>query len=437
MIDKIQRYTQSLPTRSRYYLRLMLIIALFLGFTVVSFLINLQHIEKHTVGDTFLTNWISIKLFLAEGTDPYSSETRDVVNQYASAVLQREPVPETVVFNMPLFVVIFYLPFLFFDSFSHAYALWMTLIEGVLLGISFLSYHLVKPKIRMGWVLFLGALVSVAFSYYAYMILQSGSAFPITILFLMLGVWAVKKQADELAGVFFGFASINIHAIWLVLLFIIIWSIRMKRPRLAGWMVGTILLLGIASALVQPDWLLYYGRGMVRFGSQTSTSFLPSVLSAYYPGTFRRLGTVLMIAAGALLFSEWFIPRKQHFAAFYWTLLLTFVISQFFILWFEVEQLLLLTPVIGFVLILWVDRWKQKGFVVASIVMGGTYLLPWLVMSVQGLSNAQARFWLIVPLTFFLLANLYWVRWWLFRNTELWFEEAYLFDNPAKRDTLE
>lgn len=437
MIDKINQYSQSLPARSRYYLRLFLVAAVLGLFIFVSFFINLQLAKDHTIGEKFLTNWISIKLFLAEGTDPYSVEARDIVNRYAMTVLGRGLVPETAVFQMPLFVVIFYLPFLFFDSFPHAYALWMTWIELILLTIGFLSFKLISPRIRFGWVLLWGTIVTVAFSFYAYSALRTGSTFPITLLFLLMGAWAVKKEADELAGVFFGFSVINLHMIWIVVLFVIIWSIRMKRSRLAGWLVGTVLMLGVASALVLPDWLLFYARGLVRFGNQTTTSFLPSVMSAYYPGTFRRLGTVLMVALGVLVLSEWFLPQKKHFAAFFWTFLLSFVASQVFTIWFEVEQLLLLTPVIGFMLIMWVDRWNQKGFLVASVLMGVTYVLPWIVVNVDGLTEAQTRFWLVVPLIFFLLLNLYWVRWWLFRNTELWFEEVYLFENPATKDTLE
>ncbi|NSW51792.1 MAG: hypothetical protein HPY85_04760 [Anaerolineae bacterium] len=433
---KIQSWFQNWGARTKFRLRLIIFIIAILVAGLTLHAINVNYLaENPETGQDFLVHWLSTKLFLARGLDPYSVEMRQIVTAYSGEILSwTTTIPETSVFSMPIYGFLIYLPFIFFDSYLAAYAWWLTLMEVCIFISGIVSFRLVLKNFQK--YLFPFSLILLLFcgNPFSLIILSNGFALPITVLMLLLSVAALKKGADELAGVLLAFSSFQIRVVWLPILFILIWSLRQHRGKLVGWFAGTIAMLGIASALIQPEWPLFFGRGIFRILQETQITMFPQIMAAYYPGTFGRLGQVIIIVTAILLGIEWILSRRHQFAPFFWTLTLSMAASVLFSPQFQPAFVYMGLPGMALVFLIWIDRWGRKGAYVAFLLWFVYLGYAWMIYIIEpGFLSNQLDFWYLLPPVTFYFAALYWIRWWLYRNTDLWFEEVYRFEHPDRR----
>lgn len=389
--------------------------------------VNLVLVSDEGAGSSFLLPWHASRQFLAEGISPYSPQAVDGLRAFATDFPnQRAESGDS--FYMPLFGIVLYFPFLFFNDFALAAAAWMTLLELSLVMIAYLSLRLVNWK-TPDWIFGI-FMLTVVFSFFSIDALLDGDVIILVALILLGVFYALKNNGQELAGVLLTFALVELPAMILIISFLVIWGIRFRKGKLVGWFFGTVILLSTSAALLQPDWILDSARVYFQMVQTEGLGLLPDILGIYLPGTGVRLAVIFSSLFAILLLVEWLSAKAKSFNAFYWMACLTLSIAQLLGIWLGYDNYILLMPVLVLITVAWIERWKSTGKLIALTNLLLFSGLAWLFGT--RLEDLAMMFWLTIPFPLYLMINLYWIRWWLIRNPNLWFEEAYLHESPRR-----
>jgi hypothetical protein len=388
---------------------------------------NIQYARENPGGQDFLVHWMSTRLFLTQGIDPYSDEAAEQIQDFAEKHLMLDEGSTNYELSelrlvSPLYSIILFLPFLFSSDFALSRALWMTILEAALIVQAVLFIQLVSWRPR--WPTIAGLLLFSIVWYPAAQSIVDGDMVILIGLFIAGSLLAMRNKHDEIAGVLFAFSTIKINISLLLIIFVLIWTYRQGRWRLIGWFSGTLLLLGLGIALLMPDWIISNLGSVVAFVNQNSLILIGEVLSGELPAAGKRIGWILSIVAIIILLIEWWLARRKEFRLFLWTAFLTLVISQWVGVRINVGNFVLLFPVIALIFTLLFERWQRGGRIIGGIVLAFLAAGIWLLYLDRAGQIAQSSL-LIFPIPIFLMIMLYWVRWWIVRSYDLGFESTY------------
>jgi cell division protein FtsW (lipid II flippase) len=244
--------------------------------------------------------------------------------------------------------------------------------------------------------------------------LINGNAVILVSLLIVAAFAALRAGRDELAGILLAISTIKPHLVLLPIIFILIWTISLRRWRTLGWMLISIFLLSVAAALLVPDWPLQNLREILAYSSYNPPGTPGAVFEVWLPATGRQLGWALSVVLGLILFTEWVLVRGKEFRWFLWTGSLTLVISQWIGIQTDPGNFILLYFPLVLVFSLWIERWTRSGRYLVIIAMALLFIGPWVLFletvayGDQPLQHPVMFF----PLPLFLLITLYWVRWW-------------------------
>jgi len=314
---------------------------------------NYRLAQSNPGGEHFLVDWFSARSLFINGVNPYSDTARE--NMQAFAKTEQVKLAADARFDVPLYSTFITLPFAVINDYPLARAVWMTVLEALMVGIVLMSLSLAHWKLRPA---FLGLLILFALTWFhgLYPIL-SGSTVVVVTLVVASVFLAVRDRQYEFAGVLLGLATIQPHATALFILFVLYWSLRYRRFKIIGWFFASVLLLSAMAALIRPIWFLDYLRVMVQ--PTTSLQSITQVFKSILPAAGGRVGLILLWITGIILFIEWFLSKKEDFNGFYWTGLLTLALSPWIGLRTEPVMFLVSFPAIVYAMSLWNERWPR------------------------------------------------------------------------------
>jgi hypothetical protein len=432
-MKKIRRIIAFIPPKIQLFIKwLIFYIAIFILIVTVQEL-NYRYLSNSQQLSNFLTPWYSFRAFLIDGTSPYTEEMREGLANYANtnfAAIYSANDAELYL-RTPLYGLVVFLPFLFVQDFMVAASWWMTFQLLCLVLIAIWGVSLIKQIRRRNFFYFAAGCVVILLAYPSFLAVTGGSSIAIAFLLLFAAMVAMKREADELAGVLLALMTMFPFWGWLTMLFLIMWSIRQKRLAMIGWFLGTVVLLGFAVALLEAGWLLSYLRMWFSFFGQHGFGLLPGVLDGILPSSFLLpqfvVGLVILI-----LLVEWALAKFSEYTPFLWTFHLTLVLESLLTFWVKPINLVPLATTLLFLLIIWEDRRKSVGRWIGLFIIVLALAYPWLL---NQLPEANDLFF-VFPVAVFLVLNLYWVRWWLFRNVKLWYHEMYTLEHPGENYEL-
>jgi len=377
---------------------------------------NLQYTRANPGGEQFLVDWFSARSLFIDGVNPYSETAQNSMMSFAAA--EGIKLPAGARFGSPLYAAYFTLPFALITDYSLARALWMALMEGILIALVFMSLNLARWNINR---VFLGLIVAFALFWFhgLYPLLSGNNSILISLIIAAIFL-AMRDRQYEFAGVLLGITSIQPHAMAFFALFVIVWSLRNRHAKLAGWFIATVILLAATGALIRPQWFVDYLRFILQ-----PNDFVPNirnVLQSFLPAAGQRLGIILSSLTAIILFFEWFISKKSDFDGFFWTGLLTLTLSPWVGLPTHPAVFLTAFPAIIFSIYLWNERWPRAGLVLSAsailLLFGGI----WLIYFARAGSTASAIPGLFFAHPLIVGIMLYWVRWWAIRKPNVWFD---------------
>lgn len=380
---------------------------------------NYRYASLNPGGNDFLVHWMGTRSYITEGISPYSDE---VALRIQNVAYGRPALPGEHELRVayPLYSIVFFLPFALIKDFTLARAVWMTVLEIALMVLCFLSLRLTRWK-PTPLILMLLLLFSL-FWYHGLRALILGNAVILVTLMIVGALLAMRVQADELAGVLLGFATIKPQVVVVLLVFITVWAIFKKRWKLIIWLFGTVFLLSAAAALLMPDWILQNLREVIRYPGYNPPGTPATVFSIYMPGVGSRIGQGVSVFLVVVLLLEWFLSLRGDFRAFLWAACLTLVASQWIGIQTDPGNFIVLYPAVLLVLAMWDERWHRS----ASLLTIGSLVLIfagiWLVFirtlerSYQPIQSPLLFF----PLPILLFIGLYMVRWWAIKPQKTW-----------------
>ncbi|HRN50540.1 MAG TPA: glycosyltransferase family 87 protein [Anaerolineales bacterium] len=375
--------------------------------------VNLRFTRVSPGGNDFLPRWMGTRMFITERYSPYSAETTAAIQDRMYGRNAEEGEDEAL-FAYPFYSMLLFAPFALVEDYPLARALWITAQEIAIAALVLAGLG------ATGWRPSRGPLVALLLFaliwFHSAKPLVDGNAAVLVALFVSLGVLAMRRNRDGLAGMAFALSTIKPQMVLLVLVFTLAWALSHKRRSLVGSFIVSLLALIGASFALQPDWAAQNLAQVVAYGSYAPPGTLISILDTWWGQTGHTVGLVLSALLGLLLFFEWGSAMRQRFDWFMWAVCLTLVLGPFVGMPSTSSNHVILLIVVMWLLAWWQRRTGQPRavWVLLPILFVGVWALFLLTLG-EGDGQFREHLSLLLATPLFLLANLYWLRWWLLR----------------------
>ncbi len=397
-----------------FILGVLLVIGVIGGFTWA----NYRYAKENPGGHEFLTNWIAFRQIMNHGENPYSDSMALEIQKQVEAMAPSH-IPISYRFTTPLYAIVFYFPFALIPDFIFARAMWMTLLEILLIAVALISLRVVNARMSLfettALVLFL------IFWFHGVSALLSGNHSVLVTFFMITAVWAIQNREEELAGVLLAFSTIKPQMVFFVLLFILIWSLRNGKQKTGVWMAATLFFLIVATLLLRSDWVFQNFRSAIN-AVRDNFVYNPAIaLSKLIPGIGMRMGWILSATAVVFMVIEWFRFRSEHPRAFLWVICFTLATTFLSGIPNGYGNELILFLIVPLILLLVIERWGNAGKWIGWFLIIVLFFSGWLIYLFTRASWMQDAF-LFLPVPVLGLFLLYWVREWAMETFKPWFD---------------
>jgi len=377
---------------------------------------NYRFATQNPGGYDFLARWAGARLFITEGLSPYDAEA---VTRIQTLYYNRpaRPDEDQVLFAYPFYTIFIVGPFALIEDFTLARALWMTVLEISVLLMAAACLRLTgwRLGVAMSAVYFLFTI----FWYNSLRAVINGNIVALIALLVPAAALAIRAGQDEAAGLLLALMFIKPQLALLPVAFIIWWAFWQRRWRLIVWTVGALAFLVLAGMAFIPDWPLQNLREVLRYTSYSPATTLQEALIEWWPGIGRQLGWGVTLILSLVLLSEWWLGRQRDFRGFLWTLSLTLVASQWIGITTDPGNFLILFLPMILAFAVWEERWGRRWVIVAIMALLFFGLWALFLSTLKYTDQPMQSNVLFIPLPLFLLAALYWVRWWAIRPPRL------------------
>jgi hypothetical protein len=393
---------------------------------------NYYFSSQNPGGNDFLVHWTGLRLFFQKGISPYSDEAATQI-QILAYGHPANPGQHELRVAYPIYSVLIFGPFLLLDNFNLARAFWMTLLELTLLGLSFVSIKLTGWKPRLG--ILVAFLLFSIFWYHGLRTVINGNAVLLVGLALTGSIALIKNGLDEAAGFVLALSTIKPQVVLVFIVYIFFWAIVKRRFKIILWFAITLGILIAFGALLIPDWITQNLREVLRYASYNPPGTLTAVFGSLWPSFGARFGTTISILIIALLLVEWWLSRKGEINHFLWVACLTLVCSQWVGIQSDPGNFIIMVPALVLVFSVLQERWKKANESIALTIMFLLLVVLWAIfaftLQIADQPVQSPVMFLILPAI--LLILLYWVRWWIVRPHNVWYDEI---KNPLQKDKL-
>ena len=379
-----------------------LMIALFFG--------NLSLVKANPGGVDFLAHWQGSRAFILDGTNPYSDQAAALIESGARELTLDST--NNYRFVSPLFSLLFLAPVAIIGEFTIARAVWMTLLEGMVLICAYLMAGWLARK-RTGWITLFVILV-LLLNLATVTALLDGSMAIIGFSAIILTIHFILKKQDEIAGLMLAFSLVKPDLVLPILLVLFIWLLIKKRFTVLTWFLGTFgLLLGF-SLVLDPAWLKDYFATVIEYSMRN-----PVRVEEWQPTALEiRLVLVKNLAIVLLLIAEWFMVKGSGEKRLIWITGLLFAVVPWVGGSIVLENTIFIYPAL---LIGLGYLGGIRGNRLSPGIMGIALLLSvsgWLLSGklIPGIAENWGMIWNSVVLPFVTLIILYWSRWWVIRQ---------------------
>lgn len=371
---------------------------------------NLNFVQKMPGGSNFYVLWQGTRNFSVQGNLPYADVTKQI-ERYVYGV-GAKPHPSLRLFDLPLYLVLFYFPFALIQDPFWARAIWMVFLQFELFGLVLLTFQLIRW--RPSWPYLLILTLFGVFWAPAVVSLFTGTLIIFQAVLLLGAIRAIEFNADEIAGALLALTWFNIEVMGLPILLIMFWGLTHRRWRVAaGFLMATLLLIGL-SILFNTTWIFPFMAAVVGNWRDNPFPSTYSLLESWLPGVGIRLAQVLTVVIAFIVLMEWRAARGKEVRWLVWTVSFTAAITPLLGVPFSPQWLVLSLPALWVVLSIMDQRWGPFGRWSAVVLFLAVFFGLWQAF----LTGGNAAFIFLFPsLLVFLL---YWVRWWAVSAPRLW-----------------
>lgn len=394
----------------RSFLLSLLFVLILIGVLLGIGWANYRFVLQNPGGNDFLARWMGANYWVMRGISPYDPQvslaTQQVIYGRPADAAEGEDIAH---FVYPLHSMLIFAPLGVLD-YSVARAVWMTLLELCLALLALVSLRLVGWEVA-AWRTVLFVLFSL-FWYHGARTVIIGQFAGINALLITLALLLILRHQDFAGGALLALSTAKPQMAYLIIPFVVLWALSTRRREILGGLFITGALLLAASLALLPSWplqwlgqLMEYPEYTRRIGSVLST------LANTMPGLSRSLNPFLHILIYLYLLVEWILAWGKHERWFVWTSLLTIVVTNLAAYRTATTNFVMMVPALFLIFSVWEMRWRRAGKagVWLSLILLGVGLWALFLTTIQGNEEAALMY---LPLPFFCLFGLWWVRWW-------------------------
>ncbi len=409
MLDEFKKITKFLIHEPRYIelrKKILIILVIFITLIFTNRFLVIQLAEK---GDFFIS-LARVKEVFWGNASVYTKEIAPAAAELAKIGIKNLPHG---VFKLPLYALVFYLPFSFIRDFNWALALWLAANEIICYFILSVFLAIIEKKIKDSYLAAAAGMMTLAYFMTANILTTNLSL--IQLLLILLTFQKSKENQPIFSGILLGLAFFNPYEFFIPLVILVLLNFFNGRNLVNGWMLISTVLFGLAFIIFDSRWLLELLKVVL-----LKPDFYPFIsFSQYigdiYPGINTRLLDLFPIFILVWIVIEWLRTPKEYYLQELWLLALGFTLMPLLNMWDRPYALTGYAFVLIFTTALWIDRAPSKfrtfSFAVNTLLL---ILLPAGQMFIRQKTLTPAD--LIVYnliFTLILLLNLYWVRLWV------------------------
>jgi hypothetical protein len=373
---------------------------------------NLQYTAKNPGGNDFLVHWVGTQSLVKKGISPYSD---DVALRIQNLVYGRpaQAGEHELRVAYPFYSVFLFLPFSLIEDFTISRALWMTVLEFLIIISTIMMIRMVNWKPN-----FLISFLIIVFSLFWYHGLRSiinGNAVVFILFLIILSIYAIIHKQDELAGICLALITIKPQVVFAFIIFLFFWSLTNRRYKVIFWFLGSLIALIILGLFILPSWPMEFISEVFRYPGYNPPGTPATALAKILPGIGRQLGIILSVLCIFILLIEWVIGRFSRDEKFIWVTSITLVMGQWLNIQTDPGNFLVMFPAIILIFRIIEDRWRNSGQWIILLLLGILFFIPWIIFvrtidfGYQPLQNPIMFF----PVPLILIIGLFWVRWWV------------------------
>ena len=260
------------------------------------------------------------------------------------------------------------------------------------------------------------------FSFYSISALLDGT--PVILLCLLyFGIlYALQNEQDELAGALLALTFFR-WEVGLLFLTLVIWRVYSEKRFRVFYGFGMLMLvLLIVSFLMNPGWFIPFLQSSLADLRADYGFTSIAILLRLWPTFDTHFVWIIPVGLIVLLGFEWYASRERDFRHFIWTCCLTLAVTPLIGFRTDLSNLVVLFPALALIFATVVERWHH-GYWLNALLYLIVLLLPWgfFIRSVIFQSQFyQDLLSLFFPI--FIIAGLYWTRWWFIRPPRTWLD---------------
>ncbi len=324
----INQSTQTVR-RSRQSWTQWMILALLLLFLIAAESTALYFVftSKFPGANDFFVRWLGGREYLLHGTNPFDES---VAIKAQLGMFGRETTPadkDEAYFAYPLYTFYFFWP-LSLLPYAWAQAIWMTLLQFMLLALTILAVWLSgwRPS---RWLMVVTILWGIFFYNGARAIILG--QFSILVgLALFLGLWAIEQRWDGWAGIFLSITTIKPQMVVMILLFIFLWALLQKRWYLIASFIISLSLLFFSAMLLVPTWPFDFVKNAIAYSDYVAFGTpLENLLHYFLPASLAAPLTPILSALFFLLvLPGWWLAFRNRPGGYTWAIQTTLIVSS-------------------------------------------------------------------------------------------------------------
>lgn len=324
---------QTSRPRSRRWRRLTpgvwaILITLFVALVAVeSYALYTVFTSQFPSGNDFFVRWLGGREFLLNGTNPFDQSIAETAQRAMFGRLATPEDKDQAFFAYPLYTLYFFWP-LSLLPYEWAQAIWMTLLQFMLLGSTVLAIHLSgwKPPQWLFWVTVVWGILF----YNGARAILLGQFSILVGLALFLALWAIDHKRDAWAGVLLAVTTIKPQMVFLVMAFLMIWALLQGRWRIITSFIVSMLVLTLSSMMLVYTWPLDFVLNAIAYSDYVAFGTpLENLLHYLLPANVAApLTVILSIVLFMALLPGWWLAWRGRPEAYTMALMSTLIVGS-------------------------------------------------------------------------------------------------------------
>lgn len=409
MFAEIKKVTQYILTEEKYIQLRKKILYIFLAF-VLLILVDRFALSRLVDQNNFYVSLARTRMVFQGNLSAYENEVNRSSENVKALGLTLGTIRQ---FNLPMYALLFYLPYIFLKDFYWALALWLAINQIMTYFTLSMLLDILNVKLRENY----KAAVSLALflAYFTALNILSTNLSMLQVFLLVAAFYQVRNKRYIFAGILFGLATFNPFVLLLPTLIFFLLNFHKDRSVVNLWMAITVVLLSMALIIFDMRWILEMIKVWLLEPDFYPLISYRSYIVGVFPDFDSNLVTLLPLLIVFWLVYEWLRSPKETIDQEFWLISLALTLNPLINMWDSLYATIGYMVVFIYTVSLWYARSTDKFRIFMAVLYGLVLIVVPLgqMLLQKQIFGYQNVYGINLVVTLLLLFNLYWVRLWV------------------------